>query len=290
MCLHPRLDICTTEDVVTVADLEKFDTCDYIYSVTHARTDDLIILQLNIRGLHSKVPLLTDLLDSCVDGRSPDIVLLSETWLTPSSPPVQIDGYDLVHRCRAHKRGRGVGILVSQSLKYKECKSITSSIVENECVTIELELRSHERYVISSMYRPPNVNIQAFQTCYNSLICEMNKLRPKATIIGLDHNLDFLKSSTHSGTDQFIQHNLDFNLIPTITRPTRITKNSATLIDNIFVSQSLCGKYDSGIIVDNISDHMPSVCVLKSLKGVGKDPIQITSCRTVKYVIFRLNL
>ena len=66
-------------------------------------------------------------------------------------------------------------------------------------------------------------------------------------------------------------------MIPTITRPTRITKNSATLIDNILVSQSLCGNYDSGILVDDISDHMPSVCVFWSLKGVGKDPVQITT-------------
>ena len=30
-------------------------------------------------------------------------------------------------------------------------------------------------------------------------------------------------------------------------------------------------------MVDDISDHMPSICVVKSIKGVGKDPIQITS-------------
>ena len=34
--------------------------------------------------------------------------------------------------------------------------------------------------------------------------------------------IDFLKSESHGGTSQFIQHNLDFNLIPTITRPTRV--------------------------------------------------------------------
>ena len=66
-------------------------------------------------------------------------------------------------------------------------------------------------------------------------------------------------------------------MIPTITRPTRITKSSATLIDNILISQSLCGNYDSGILVNDISDHMPSICVIRSLKGVGRDPIQITS-------------
>ena len=170
-----------------------------------------------------------------------------------------------------------MGILVSKNLRYTKCNAITSRMVENECITIEIELRSHEKCVISSMYRPPNVNIQSFQCCYNSLVCEMNKLRPKAIIIGLDHNLDFLKSESHGGTSQFIQDKLDFNLIPTITRPTRVTRNSATLIDNIMVSQSLCGRYASGILVDDISDHMPTICVIRSLKGAGKDPVQITS-------------
>ena len=127
------------------------------------------------------------------------------------------------------------------------------------------------------MYRPPNVDIQCFQSCYNSLLCEMKKAQAKYIIIGLDHNLDFLKSSTHSGTSQFIQHNLDFNLIPTITRPTRITKSSATLIDNIMVSQSLCGSYTSSILIDDISDHMPSACILKCLKKTRRDPLTITS-------------
>ena len=260
-----------------VADLENFDTCDYLHSVQYGHQDDLIVMQLNIRGLHSKIPLLIDLLSSCVDGRLPDVVLLSETWLTPDSPPVIIPGYDLVHCCRPHKCGGGVRILISKNLRYTKCNTITSCMVENECIAIELELRSQEKCVISSMYQPPNVNIQSFQCCYNSLICEMNKLRLKAIIIGLDHNLDFLKSESHGGTNQFIQHNLDFNLIPTITRPTRVTRNSATLIDNILVSQSLCGRYTSGILVDDISDHMPTICVIRSLKGAGRDPVQVTS-------------
>ena len=132
-----------------VADLENLDTCDYIHSVKYEHQDDLIVMQLNVRGLYSKISVLTNLLSSCVDGRLPDVVLLSETWLTPASPPVIIPGYDLVHSCRPHKRGGGVGILVSKNLK---CNTITSCMVENECITIEIELRSHEKCIISSMY------------------------------------------------------------------------------------------------------------------------------------------
>ena len=67
------------------------------------------------------------------------------------------------------------------------------------------------------MYRPPNVDIEIFQSCYNSLLCEMKCKKPKAIVIGLDHNLDFLKAANHSGTDRLIQTNLEFNLMPTIT-------------------------------------------------------------------------
>ena len=97
MCLHPKLDLYRNETTIDVADLEQFDTCDYLHSVKNVHSDDLIVMQLNIRGLYSKIPLLTHLLSSCANGRSPDLVLLSETWLTPASPPVVVPGYDLVH-------------------------------------------------------------------------------------------------------------------------------------------------------------------------------------------------
>ena len=81
----------------------------------------------------------------------------------------------------------------------------------------------------------------------------------------MDHNLDFLKHSIHKRTQDFIELNLDNNLIPSITRPTRITKSSATLIDNIMVSQSLMINSESRIIIDDINDHLPSVVKLKDL-------------------------
>ena len=66
------------------------------------------------------------------------------------------------------------------------------------------------------MYRPPNSEISTFLASYNSLICAMKKENPKSIIIGLDHNLDFLKADRHSTTHDFIQNNLDFGLILTI--------------------------------------------------------------------------
>ena len=61
----------------------------------------------------------------------------------------------------------------------------------------------------------------------------------------------------------FIELNLDNNLIPSITRPTRITKSSATLIDNIIVGKQF-QEYEANIGISDISDHLP--LVLKSFQ------------------------
>ena len=55
-----------------------------------------------------------------------------------------------------------------------------------------------------------------------------------------------------------------FGLVPVIDRPTYVTQQSATLIDNIFTNQtsrSLTG----GIVVDDVSDHMSTFCLVKSI-------------------------
>ena len=90
-------------------------------------------------------------------------------------------------------------------------------------------------------------------------------------MIGLDHNLDLLKSHLNQPTNDFIELNLDRELIPCITKPIRITNKSATLIDNILISRSLQRNYTSFVVIEDISDHFACLVVLKdqnkSIKG-----------------------
>ena len=276
MCLHPKTDI--VNSIATNArDWDITDDCDYLYQIKNVDSDDLAIIQINIRGIMSKISLLKNLIDNSIADRCPDVIIVSETWLTPTSPSVKIPGYKFVHKCRQDRKGGGVGILVSDNLRFSELNTLTSDVRENEVVTIELILRTGKRCIVSSMYGAPNTSPLVFQCCYNSLVCAMKKTKPYAIIIGLDHNLDFLKSIHHGSTNDFIHSNLDMGLVPTITKPTRITKSSATLIDNIIVSENLCGNFCSNILINDMSDHMPTICVVESLKTTKKDNIIITS-------------
>ena len=60
-----------------------------------------------------------------------------------------------------------------------------------------------------------------------------------------------------------------------VTKPTRITHTSATLIDNIIVSQSIYANHLSHIITEDISDHLLCMVSIPELTTCNKSPIQI---------------
>ena len=135
-----------------------------------------------------------------------------------------------------------------------------------------VELKTDKRNILLvSAYRPPNTNARTFLTEYKKLLDNLKKQKDHEIVIGLDHNLDLLKSHLNQPTNDFLELNLDRELIPCISKPTRITNKSATLIDNIMISRSLQGNYASFVVIEDISDHFVCLVVLKdqnkSIKG-----------------------
>ena len=55
------------------------------------------------------------------------------------------------------------------------------------------------------------------------------------------------------------------NTIPTITKLTRITHTSATLIDNIYLRHTTPFVH-SAILFSDISDHLPIICLIGQRK------------------------
>ena len=107
MCLHPVLDrkLTTLYNKYENASLEEFDTCDYVHKITDVVPSDLVVIQLNIRGIGSKRSQILDLIENSVQWKQPDVLLLSETWLTPFSPKLVVPGYELYHQDRLSKKG-----------------------------------------------------------------------------------------------------------------------------------------------------------------------------------------
>ena len=109
--------------------------------------------------------------------------------------------------------------------------------------------------VTGVIYRPPSENTLEFIEKLNEIISGVTKGNKHCYITG-DFNLDLLKHESHSVTAQFIESLFAFSFLPMITKPTRITAHSATLIDNIFTNNTTVSS-KNGLIISDISDHLP---------------------------------
>ena len=244
------------------------DSCTYVDMTESASCSDnsnnsnsLNLLQLNSRGVLSKQERIKLLLKELRKDCNIHVVFLVETWLTnKNSKRFKIPGFNFVGSHRKCKQGGGVGILIAQNLEFRERHDLRLSAPNFETVVVEIKT-NNESIMLCSLYRPPNSNAKEFLKNYQRFL---NKFTPKQLqrlIIGLDHNLNLLKHDQHAVTHDFIESNLEKELMPTITKPTRITRSTATLIDNIIIGSTLQTDYDSNIIISDLSDYFP--CLLK---------------------------
>ena len=238
------------------------DTCDYFELINDniwtCSKNDITALQLNIRGLLNKQSSLTDLIAKIAGKHKLDIIMLQETWLTQTNYNlVNIPGYKHFCQFRFGHKGGGVSILVSNELTCRQNNHLCHKESFLESCSVEIQL-PQTKLVVSSVYQPPNTTESKFNSLFEKLIKAISKAS-KYSLIGLDQNRDLLNSNLHKPTQAFIENVLSNSHIPCITRPTRITKSTATLIDNILVSRDIYNSINCGIAISDLSDHFPCI-------------------------------
>ena len=82
----------------------------------------------------------------------------------------------------------------------------------------------------------------------------------------MDSKIDLLKIHVHNPTQKFIEEMAQNELMPCISKPTRVTFNSTSLIDNIFCRGNILNNHKSYVLLEDVSDHYPC---LVSITGYG---------------------
>ena len=256
------------------------DSCDYRdYSdiTVSSNFKGLAIMQHNIQGLLGNQNPLKILLKDIGKECKIQVILLAETWLTKTNTKrVNMPGYKFVGSHRKSKRGGGVGMLISQNLEFRVRDDLSLNIPNFESITVELKTHQ-ENVLLCSIYRPPNSKDRDFLKNYSRLLRKFTPKEIKNLVIGLDHNLDLLKYDKHKVTSEFIEHNLENHLLPTITKPTRITRSTATLLDNIILGENLQSRYEPSVVISDISDHLPCLIKIDNPSLFSKKPKIVTT-------------
>ena len=186
--------------------------------------------------------------------------MLSETWLKEEEEKFyELPGYTFISLPRQNKIGGGVAIYISNKLSFKTRADLKTDLTDEcEYIAVEVSHSKNNSIILISMYRPPNTDLAKFNLKFNRLLEIISLETHKNIIVAGDFNIDLLKYEQHQNTEQFLNCLLTNTLLPTITRPTRITEYTSTLLDNIFVS---CFEHlkNSFVIYDDMSDHLPTI-------------------------------
>lgn len=232
-------------------------------------------LHLNIQGLMSSKDNLEHLLNKLESANIYiDFILLCEIFLYGSEQELQchIPGYQFVCTNRKSKTKGGVGIYVNNKHQFK-IRNDLSTFIEGEYETIFIEINSKtHKAIIGEIYRIPNTPTELSLYRYEDTITKLLKNKTHDIIIGTDQNFDYLKINDHKPTSDLFDHFISNGLVPVITKPTRITHSTASLIDNIYIKLNDT-HVTSGILTTKLSDHLPIFAFYGKTNRTKPEPV-----------------
>ena len=129
------------------------------------------------------------------------------------------------------------------------------------------------------MYRPPGTNLVDFTKDCNEFLDKICIGKVKTYIAG-DFNINLLNYQSHLDTSNFLNIAFDHYLCPVLTRPTRFSQTSSTLIDNIFIN-STDDNFYAGLFINDMSDHLP-------IFYISSEKYSTNVCNVKKYCNIRI--
>ena len=243
-------------------------SCSKYYSVEEFQLLNLSknfnIFHTNINGLESKLDNLHEFLTGT--SNKIDILALTETSEKECSgflSNVEIDDYVKFHTASKSSKG-GTAIYINKNFDSIERSDLNIDSIECESTWIEIKNKRSKNIVIGCIYRHPHDNFEEFFQYLDKCLSKVATENKELYLCG-DFNFDLLKSDTNKFTQHFFDQLCSYGLLPNILQPTRVTVNTATVIDNIF-SNNIQDDIICGNILLTLSEHFSQFISVKREK------------------------
>ena len=252
-----------------------------IKSVIKNDGNEFTVLTLNIQSINAKFDNLYLVINNLSStGLYFGAVCLQETWLSSDADVslLHIPGYKLIHQGSKCTRHGGLIIYLHEEYTYQLRNMYTQSDIW-EGLFIDVSGQNPRRPItIGNIYKPPhnnnnNANIERFIEEILPIINTLQKEIKYAAIVG-DFNINLLQINEREKFEEFFDLMCTNNFFSKITLPTRSSKKSCTLIDQMFCKSPHLDhtNISSSIIMSKISDHFPCLVKLEILNDKPKRP------------------
>ena len=209
---------------------------------------------LNIQGIQNKIDQLDLLLNSSKNDI--DILGLSESKLNSSHMNnfFKINNYQTFRKDRListdrPQHGGGLIVYVKDGIK---CERRTDLECERiECVWLEIFPINSKSFLVGNIYRHPNETV-SWNEHLDNMCDKILECEKELYLLG-DFNRDLMQEVIKNNWLEYME---SFGLYQVINVPTRVTDQSATLIDHIYTNNK-CNILMTKVPKLGLSDHFP---------------------------------
>lgn len=205
----------------------------------------------------------------------------TETWLNPrlSDGHVNINGFQIIRLDRVHKRGGGVALYLNNRYTYEVVNDELNVMNDDaEILTIKVNREYQNDLYITVTYLPPKANVKRAVGFLNKIADVVSGDKQEWVMCG-DLNIDFKKNTpNYRLLTNFAEK---YTLTQLITNATRVTKNSATIIDHIYTSLGR-DMISGGVIKYGLTDHDLIYAIIRKVQAVKLSKETFT-CRDLRY-------
>ena len=213
---------------------------------------------LNCRGLLN----IFDQISLFISHHNIDVFASCETFLNDSTKTfINKQDYTFFHKNRINKKQGGVGFFIKSTIQSDLVNEFDHLYLEMafEFLAVKIDVNGM-KILCCVCYQPPSFPASKFMELLDDFVLIASKNYPKIVFMG-DFNIDLYNSNNSSGNFHGISSDgadllsvcLSGGLLPAYGVPTRITKDSASLIDNLFTNLEL---KSSDVVIEDFSDHL----------------------------------
>lgn len=138
----------------------KYVTIDELNLMINNNPEMFTLLSFNIRSFNANISVFLSML--CSLSELPEVIVLTETWMTQNSlDSCNIEGYLGHHTLRFGRRSGGVSIFCRSAFVVHKIEKLCKSNDTIESCVVELAC-GRDIYVIFALYRPHSGTIENF--------------------------------------------------------------------------------------------------------------------------------
>jgi len=229
--------------------------------------DELGILSLNIRSIHKN---LDKIIDDITSYAKYDVISLNETncnisKLANGLDDLLIEGFHPpIYQAPIRKSCKGGGLLTYVN------KRVCSSSDDIENLSMHQDPSLYGEFLITkirscknlnntvllvNVYRSPSSNSSKFIESFDEILSKLRSHGRKQIVLAGDFNIDLIKHEYDEKSQNLIDTAASYGFTQVISRPTRITDHSATLIDHVYTNK-VEKIMSSSVLALDLSDHL----------------------------------